>query len=151
MSAIVELLPFLKQLTPGGVGIWLGVLLFLAWWRREARETRHMSEEEKQARREGFSAQVTLLTTENRALRSDLSALEKKHSDYRSWCEEQHDKDRARATDLQDQITGLNRKLAAMEVGIIDKMPAERVTPLIEDMTSRVADHLSIAYPKDEI
>lgn len=103
--------------TPGAVGIWLGVLggagvLFKRWT-----ENRKLSIEERQAKREGFSAQVEFLTKENRQLREDYDAhrasSESRYDQYRRQCELETDQLRGQLRQLQDDMVGLQRTINA--------------------------------------
>lgn len=107
-----ELVSIFKEFTPGAYGIWSGVLMFAAWWLREFRETRKLSADDRLARREGYAKQVEQLMDENRNLRGDLVALEKRHSDYRTICHQETDQLRDQVVGLENRIAGLMRKLA---------------------------------------
>lgn len=111
-----DLLSVFKEFTPGAYGIWSGVLMFAAWWLREWRETRKLSAEDRLARRDGYAKQVEMLMGENRGLRSDLAAMEKRHSDYRTLCHQETDQLRDQVVHLENKIAGLMRKLADVAV-----------------------------------
>lgn len=105
-----ELFGFLNGMTPGGYGIWAGVLMFVAYWVKEWRETRKLTAADRQARREGFEAQVTLLMNENRALRSEMNADRKIHADYRHLCHQETDQLRQQIIRLEDEVAGYKRQ-----------------------------------------
>lgn len=111
-----DLLSVFKEFTPGAYGVWSGVLMFAAWWLREWRETRKLSAEDRLARRDGYAKQVEMLMGENRNLRSDLSAVEKRHSEYRKLCHEETDQLRDQVVTLENRIAGLMRKLADVAI-----------------------------------
>lgn len=73
--------------TPGAWGIWSGVLMFAAWWLREWRETRRLTADDREARRNGYAKQVELLTGENRALMEDQRKLREEYDTYRIACQ----------------------------------------------------------------
>lgn len=102
---------FMSEMTPGGVGIWTGVLAFLTYWGKQYIEERKLTSADRQARREGFEAQVTLLMNENRALREEMNRDRKAHSDYRQLCHQETDQLRAQVLLLQDEINGYKRRL----------------------------------------
>jgi hypothetical protein len=103
--------------TPGAVGIWVGVLgaagmLFKRWI-----ENRKLTIDERQAKREGFSAQVEFLTKENRQLREDYdeyrSTAEDRYDRYRRQCEQETEQLRDQLRAIQDDMIGLKRKFDA--------------------------------------
>jgi hypothetical protein len=102
---------FLSKMTPGGAGIWTGVFMFAAYLIREWRESRKMTTEDRQAKREGFSKQVELLQAENRKLREDLVRNENLHDDYRHACQMETDGLRQQVRGLEDEVTGFKRRL----------------------------------------
>lgn len=103
--------------TPGAVGIWAIVLggigmLFKRWI-----ENRKLSIGERQAKREGFSAQVEFLTKENRQLREDYdeyrASAEDRYDRYRRQCEVETEQLRSQLRAIQDDMIGLKRKFDA--------------------------------------
>lgn len=109
----MELAKIFADFTPGSYGIWTGVLMFAAWWLREWRETRKLSADDRQARREGYAKQVENLQVENRRLRADLHERDRLHDDYRHECQRETDQLRGEIRGLEDQVTGLKRRLDA--------------------------------------
>lgn len=107
MTSAAEIL---RDFTPGAYGIWTGVLLFAGWLLREYRETRKLSSADRQARREGFSAQVDQLADENRDLRGDLRALREEYDRYRSMCQTETDGLRGQIIKLEFDMAGLRRR-----------------------------------------
>lgn len=105
-----EFSSFLSGMTPGGVGIWTGVLAFLTYWGKQYVEERKLSSADRQARREGFEAQVTLLMGENRALRAEITADRKAHADYRMLCHQETDQLRQQIILLEDKVAGYKRE-----------------------------------------
>lgn len=118
-----ELVTFLQGMTPGGYGIWVGVLMFLAYWVKEWRETRKLSSEDRQARREGFEAQVTLLMNENRALRAEMQNDRKVHADYRHLCHQETDLLRQHIIRLEDEVAGYKRRLDTQAIKVAQISP----------------------------
>lgn len=108
---MTDLLPFLKDFTPGAYGIWSIALMVAAWLAKEWRETRKLSLDDRQAKREGFTKQVESLQAENRKLRGDIAAQEQRHDDYRHSCQQETDQLRSEIRDLEDMVTGLKRRL----------------------------------------
>ena len=106
-----ELVGFLQGMTPGGYGIWAGVLMFLAYWVKEWRENRKLTAADRQARREGFEAQVALLMSENRSLRAEIMLVRKTHDDYRVLCHQETDQLRGQVIRLEDEVAGYKRRL----------------------------------------
>jgi hypothetical protein len=136
-----DLLSIFKEFTPGAYGIWSGVLMFAAWWLREWRETRKLSAEDRLARRDGYAKQVEMLMGENRGLRSDLAAMEKRHSDYRTLCHQETDQLRDQVVHLENKIAGLMRKLADVAVraarGEVDASMAASILQLATEAEPR--------------
>lgn len=106
-----ELAKLLEGFTPGAYGIWTGVLMFAGWWLKEWRETRKLSLDDRNAKREGYAKQVAELMRENRELRSDLTDAEDKHDRYRKACQEETDQLRSDIRSLEDMVTGFKRRL----------------------------------------
>lgn len=115
-----EVVGYLKDLgfTPGAYGIWSGVFMFAAWLMREWRETRKLSADDRLARREGYAKQVENLQDENRELRTDLSAAERRHDDYRRACQIETDQLRSDVRRLEDEMMGMRRKMDAQAQSI---------------------------------
>lgn len=97
--------------TPGAIGIWLGVLLIIGWFLKEYRETRKLSSNDKQARREGYAKQVEMLMGENRALLGDLQALRKEYDDHRQFCNAETKQLREMLVAVENEQSGISRKL----------------------------------------
>lgn len=110
---MIELAKILAAFTPGAFGVWTGVLMFAAWWLREWRETRKLSADDRLARREGYAKQVESLAAENRRLRGDLAEAERRHDEYRHACQSETDQLRQEIRGLEDEVTGLKRRLDA--------------------------------------
>lgn len=97
--------------TPTAAAGWTGVVMFATWMTREWRAERKLSLEDRQARREGYAKQVENLQGENRALRSDLMATEKRHTEYRQLCEQETDQLRHELREVRDEMTGIKRQI----------------------------------------
>lgn len=108
---MMEIFSTLAKFSPGTIPGWALVALGLFYFFREWRETRKMSAEDRLARRDGYAKQVTDLTIENRALRADLVANEKLHSDYRRDCQRETDQLRGEIRSLEDEVSGLKRRI----------------------------------------
>lgn len=104
-------LALLKDWAPQAYGIWTLVLLAIVYFAREYRETRKLSSDDRQARREGFAAHVESLQGENRSLRSDLFDLRREYDDYRRLCQHETNQLRDEVRHLEDKVVGLNRRL----------------------------------------
>lgn len=124
-------------------GIWLLVLMVGAFFVREWRETRKLSSDDRQARREGYAKQVAELHKENRALRSDLRRVEKDHDDYRKLCIEENGQLRGLIRSLEDHVVGLERQLAAAGLAVIRNLRPGMVSPHIAGAAERAARHQS--------
>ena len=111
-----ELAALLRDFTPGAYGIWTGVLMFAAWWLREWRETRKLSLDDRNARREGYAKQVELLMRENRALGEDIKSLRGQYDDYRVRCEGETDQLRTHIVALENRVTGFRRMFATLQI-----------------------------------
>lgn len=105
------LIDWLSKMTPGGYGIWTIALMVAAWLAKEWRETRKLSTDDRQAKREGFAKQVESLQVENRKLRGDLAEVEQRHDDYRHACQTETDGLRQQIRSLEDEVNGLRRRL----------------------------------------
>ena len=101
----------IEGLTINGAGTWTGVTMFALYLLREWRETRKLSSEDRLARREGYAKQVESLQVENRKLRGDLVEQEERHAEYRHACQRETDQLRGEIRGLEDEITGLKRRL----------------------------------------
>lgn len=119
----------LREFTPGAYGIWTGVMMFAAWWLREWRETRKLSSADRMARREGYAKQVESLQLENRHLRADLISAEERHDEYRHACQRETDQLRRGIRELEDQITGLKRRLDSQASALGRAMMGPTDTP----------------------
>jgi len=140
-----ELAKFLAEMTPGVYGVWTGVFMGLAWWAKEHRETRKLSADDRLARREGYAAQVALLTKENRDLMADQRALREEYDKYRTVCHEETDQLRAQVLHLEGQIAGLLRKLAEAGIQAIrGANPGTVVSPMVADAAERSARHYDL-------
>lgn len=100
--------------TPGATGIWLIAGMFMIYLLREWRETRKLSAEDRQARREGYARQVSDLTEENRKQRLELHEVQKQFDEYRKLCRLETDQLREEIRGLQDEITGMKRQEAGL-------------------------------------
>lgn len=110
---MADLFTIFRDFTPGAYGIWTGVLMLAAWFIREWRETRKLSTDDRQARREGYAKQVESLQVENRNLRDDLIDAERRHDDYRHACQRETDQLRGEIRGLEDMVAGLKRQIDA--------------------------------------
>lgn len=116
-----ELLQFLSTITPGGVGIWTGVLMLAGWFAREWRETRKLSAEDRQARREGYAKQVEMLAAENRKLLEDQSKLRREYDDYRHICQLETDNLREMLIGVQGELAGYKRRVDTLSLAVAGK------------------------------
>lgn len=137
-----DLKMILDTLTVGGAGVWVGVLMFGLYLFREYRETRKLSAEDRLARRDGYAKQVTALQAENRELRDEMHNMRKEHADYRKFCEDQHDADRKRMRDMEDEITGMKRAIAAGQVAAMETLPPNLAPKVIKDAAERSGEHM---------
>jgi hypothetical protein len=113
-----ELTDIFQTFTPGAYGIWTGVLMFVGWWLKEWRETRKLSLDDRNARREGYAKQVTMLMAENRALGVDLATLRLQHDQYRQAHVAEAEQLRHDIVRLEDRITGFRRTFAQLEISL---------------------------------
>lgn len=130
----------LEAFTPGAVGIWSGVAMFGAWWLKEWRETRKLSLDDRNARREGYAKQVSLLTAENRALMADQRALREEYDLYRHACHEENNQLRQQVMALEGEVAGLLRKLAEAGIQAIRGI-AMPLSPIIAEAAERSAEY----------
>lgn len=103
-----------KGWTPGATGIWLIAGMFMIYLLREWRETRKLSAEDRQARREGYARQVETLMKENRDQRAELQQVQAAFDEYRRLCRLETDQLRDEIRGLQDEITGMKRQEAGI-------------------------------------
>lgn len=101
-----------KDWAPQAYGIWTLVLMALAYFAREYRETRKLSADDRQARREGFTWQVENLQRENRQLNLDLTSLRREYDDYRALCHAETDQLRKQVVGLETEVAGMKRQRA---------------------------------------
>lgn len=97
--------------TPGSYGIFGIALMIAAWMAKEWRETRRLSLDDRNARREGYAKQVENLQDENRDLREDQRKLRDEYENYRKLCHNETDSLRALIVELQGDIAGYKRRL----------------------------------------
>lgn len=119
----------LKDWAPQAYGIWTLVLMAVVYFAREYRETRKLSSEDRQARREGYTRDVENLRIENRSLRGELRDLNADYGDYRRAHQAEFDEYRRLCRDeneqrlqevrlLEDKVRGLERKIDAQSAAI---------------------------------
>lgn len=101
---------FLSKFTPGTYGVWMLVLMAAAHFAREWRLTRKLTSEERQARREGWTAQVEMLQRECRERAEDTRRLRGEYDEYRKLCQVETDQLRDMLQRQEDEISGLKRK-----------------------------------------
>lgn len=105
-----------KDWAPQAYGIWTLVLMAFAYFAREWRETRKLSADDRQARREGFTWQVENLQRENRGLQTDLASLRREYDDYRAICHAETDQLRGQVVLLETEVAGMKRQRATDQV-----------------------------------
>ena len=115
-------------------------MMACVYFAREYRETRKLSTEDRLARREGYAKQVEGLLVENRRLRTDLAEFEQRHTEYRRYCEDEHDAHRKMIRDLADEVTGLKRALAAGQVAAFETLPPNLIRPTVAAAAERTRD-----------
>lgn len=98
-------------LTPTATGAWASAFGLFAFLWREIRLDRKLSSEDREARREGYAAQVASLSTENRKLREDLRASDDRHAAYRKLCQEETDQLRDEVRQIKEEFDGWKRKV----------------------------------------
>jgi DNA repair exonuclease SbcCD ATPase subunit len=137
------------QLTPGAIGIWVLVIVGLAHLFREWRLTRKLSLDDRIARRDGYAAQVTSLTAENRSLRTEMDerdvrhadrcrALEEKYDNYRQLCEATEEQHRGEILRLMDEGAGFKRRLDAILSAIFRLLPDDQKSAIMIAAAERV-------------
>jgi predicted RNase H-like nuclease (RuvC/YqgF family) len=107
-----------REWPPQAYGIWTLVFLAFFYAAREYRETRKLSAEDRQARREGFAAHVESLQTENRRLRTDLADLRREYDEYRRICQEENEQRIREGRVMENHIRGLERRLDAQAAAL---------------------------------
>lgn len=116
---ITELLPFMRDdWTPGAVGIWVLIGMFVIYAIREFRENRKLSASDRQARREGYEKQVQMLMEENRALAGDLTELRSEYDQYRRDCHAENDSLRQMIIRLENDTAGFKRRADALAIEV---------------------------------
>lgn len=135
-----EIPSLLNGFTPGALGIWTLVVMGVAFFAREWRETRKLSADDRQARREGYAEQVKSLRSENRALRKELAVDREEHTEYRRLCQAETDQLRRQVVALEDEVTGLKRELSAHSVAEIRTRP--EASEEVLEAARRTAAHL---------
>lgn len=110
---MIEFFASLKDagFTPGSYGIFGIALMIAAWMAKEYRETRKLSLDDRNARREGYAKQVENLQDENRDLREDQRKLRDEYENYRKLCHSETDSLRNLVIGLQGEIAGYKRRL----------------------------------------
>lgn len=105
--------------TPGGVGIWLVVIMVAGWMLKEWREYRKLSIEDRNARREGYAHQVEALMKENREQREDMRKLREEYDHHRKICQAETDQLREMIVNLESELQGLKRRVATDAIEIL--------------------------------
>ena len=105
--------------TPGGVGIWVLVMLAATYLFREWREYRKLSIEDRNARREGYAKQIEDLMRENREQREDMRKLREEYDVHRRICQQETDQLREMIVKLEDEVQGLKRRVATDAIEIL--------------------------------
>lgn len=135
---------FSGQWTPGAYGIWIfGVgwtLTQIFKVMNEWRATRKLSLEERQANREGFTAQVEALKSEVEGLRVENRSLRKEYDDHRRICQEETDQLRSMVVHLQNRLSGLFRKLADVAVRVTRHDVDEKVVAAILELAKEATE-----------
>lgn len=142
----------LQDMTPGAWGIWIFGTIISAGWLLKAlgewRAWRKLSLEEKQANREGFTAQVQLLAGQVKEQLGRLSALQKRydklqgdHDAYRESCRLETDQLRDQIVALEREIDGLKRQRATASVAAVHDLDPARA-PLAAESAERVPLYL---------
>jgi hypothetical protein len=120
-----------QELTPGSVGIWVGVLMFGAWMLKEWRETRKLSAADRLARREGYQKQVELLTAENRSLGGDLRDLRKEYNEYRQLCHAETDQLRGQIIRLESDLAGIKRQRDSFSIYMVRLLQGAKLEDIL--------------------
>lgn len=122
---MAPLLAYSKEITVGGIGIWIVVFMLAIYGLREWRDTRKLSVEERQANREGFSKQVELLMGECAALRQwganlgeQLHGLRQEYDEHRRLCFDETDQLRKHIVELENEVAGMKRARAQESVSV---------------------------------
>lgn len=116
MLDIGHLITITGGLTPGGVGIYLILLLIALRYLKEWRETRKLSLDDRLARREGYAKQVENLQNENRALSEDLRELREEYDGHRRQCFAETESLRQDLQRKEQEMVGLFRKVADLSM-----------------------------------
>lgn len=128
---------FVSEFTPGAAFLAYIAAIITFHYLKEWRETRKLSMEDRQARREGFMALVESLQDENRDLRVNLLTNEKTHDEYRRMCQQETDQLRGHVVHLEDRVAGLMRKIADIAIraarGDIDAEMAASILQLANE------------------
>lgn len=92
--------------------------MFAAYLFREWRETRKLSLDDRNARREGYAKQVQMLMTENRALAADMASLRGEYDKYRNNCADETAQLRHDIVTLENRLAGFRRSFATLEISL---------------------------------
>jgi len=144
----VNAISALTGLTPGAAGIWLFGTIFLLGWSLKAvaewRQWRQLSLEEKQANREGFTAQVALLSKQLRdanervrLVAADLQTERDAHDEYRRLCHAETEQLRGHIIRLENDIAALHRRETTAQLPRLDDLDPARA-PLAAATVERV-------------
>lgn len=107
---------FGDKATPSTLPIWLIAVMVGEWWFRNRRADRKLSNEDRQANREGFAAQVKAVTDENKYLRDAIIASERELVNSRRLCREENDQLRDEVMQIERRVSGLLRKMTDLVV-----------------------------------
>lgn len=156
MSGEVDALEALRSfqgLSAGAQGIWLFGSLITGGWLLKAlaewRAWRKLSLEERQANREGFTAQVAVLRdllAEALArlgkLQDRYDKLQLDHDEYRALCRAETDQLRQQIVQLENDLSALHRRRSATSVALVHDLTPEKA-PEAAASAARTAGHLA--------
>lgn len=119
------LIDALRQVTPGGWGIWLIVIMLASYLAREWKDNRKLTADERQAKREGFTRQTEILMRENRELLTDLRQLRQEYDAHRKICYQETAQLREMLEEQMTEVQGLKRKVSGQALEIAQLKGAE--------------------------
>lgn len=149
----------ISAMSAGAKGIWLFGLILVSGqvlkWAAEYRAWRKLSFEEKQANREGFTAQVEFLSRQLReanarleTVLAELAAERSAHDEYRRLCHAETEALRIRIARLEDDLAAVDRKKRAEGTALAREVIDPKDAPHAAASIDRTAAHLGDDGPK---
>ena len=139
---IAAFLAWLQGFTPAATGIWLfgssGALVWFVSIMRERRLDRKLSIDDREARRAGFTAQLTQYQTTQGELMKAQTELRREYDEYRRACQTETALLRSQIIQLENDVAGWKRRFDTL-VGYVSRKWGDIPAELIEHVQTVVS------------